>query len=640
MGGNPENLLDLKYVNRDGDSMRGPLLLNGEAQVHAEATSKSYVDRLVTNLTGLALLRDGSLPMLGPLVLPGAPANPNEAANMNYVDILRAYVIAQDNLRLVLAGGTMTGDIVLQGAPTLPLHPATMGYVDAADALLLPLAGGILTGPLVLAADPLVALGAATRQYVDAVPPGQPIYDAIVDAAGGAGSDYTDIVTACATEAVRASIYVISGTYNETANIVMKDGQQLIGENKDDTIIDFGDANRKLTTAGGGANRRVANLTIQGSRADYTVQLTGTTERVENCNIIGTVNANSGVQISGLYGIVKDCYITGFTKAAAVYGIEFAANYCTAYGNTIATCRRGILTAAYTLVIGNQLTGITNAQIYAAGSHVTITGNTLYGNIEIRIMGPQVDISGNVIRGPINWGSDHDFITITGNHLVACLINCNQTNSHSITIAGNTFDVSGGIEFQGYSSVVNGNVFTGSAHLQWNAMSKWNVASGNNFMASTEPNLTRITDLGLRGNQAYGNQGVPLTSEKKFQDMKNTSGGALVDGDVVVFKTGVANGNEFTTTVNQGDDAVLGVVNEAVGNNAEGCIQTLGKVVTLKVNGVINIGIGDLLGTFTAAGISQQAQAGDMAFAYALDAYAGADSLGVIDALLITPRKG
>ncbi len=45
------------------------------------------------------------------------------------------------------------------------------------------------------------------------------------------------------------------------------------------------------------------------------------------------------------------------------------------------------------------------------------------------------------------------------------------------------------------------------------------------------------------------------------------------------------------------------------------------------------------MGTFTAAGISMKAAAGDMAFAIALEVYAGADSLGVIDALLITPRK-
>ena len=37
-----------------------------------------------------------------------------------------------------------------------------------ADATKLPLAGGTLTGPLLLAADPSAALGAATKQYVDA----------------------------------------------------------------------------------------------------------------------------------------------------------------------------------------------------------------------------------------------------------------------------------------------------------------------------------------------------------------------------------------------------------------------------------------------------------------------------------------
>ena len=43
-------------------------------------------------------------------------------------------------------GGTMTGDIVLKGAPTAVLHPATKQYTDAADALSLPKTGGTVTG--------------------------------------------------------------------------------------------------------------------------------------------------------------------------------------------------------------------------------------------------------------------------------------------------------------------------------------------------------------------------------------------------------------------------------------------------------------------------------------------------------------
>ena len=120
--------------------------------------------------------------------------------------------------------------------------------------------------------------------------------------------------------------------------------------------------------------------------------------------------------------------------------------------------------------------------------------------------------------------------------------------------------------------------------------------------------------------------------------MENTSGGALVEGDVVVIKA-VAAGDEFDTTVNQGDDMVLGMLDAGINNNAFGPVQTEGFTDKLKVNGVANIGIGDLLGTHTVAGIARQAAAGDMAFAIALEVYAGADSNGVIDALLIKPRK-
>ena len=52
--------------------------------------------------------------------------------------------------KLPLAGGTMTGDIVLSGAPTSGLHPATKTYTDTADALKLNLSGGTLTGDLIL----------------------------------------------------------------------------------------------------------------------------------------------------------------------------------------------------------------------------------------------------------------------------------------------------------------------------------------------------------------------------------------------------------------------------------------------------------------------------------------------------------
>ena len=94
---------------------------------------------------------------------------------------------------LPLLGGRMTGAMYLFNDPTDGMMPATKGYVDAqtgsvgggipeapadtntygrhngAWATVLPIAGGTLTGPLILAADPTNVLGAVTKQYADAI---------------------------------------------------------------------------------------------------------------------------------------------------------------------------------------------------------------------------------------------------------------------------------------------------------------------------------------------------------------------------------------------------------------------------------------------------------------------------------------
>ena len=70
------------------------------------------------------------------------------------------------------SGGTMTGTLILNGAPTTDLQAATKKYVDENSGKgTLPLSGGTMTGPLILSADPTTALGASTKQYVDAINP-------------------------------------------------------------------------------------------------------------------------------------------------------------------------------------------------------------------------------------------------------------------------------------------------------------------------------------------------------------------------------------------------------------------------------------------------------------------------------------
>jgi hypothetical protein len=70
------------------------------------------------------------------------------------------------------------------GIPEAPTDGTLYGRggVTPAWTGVLPLAGGTLTGPLLLAANPTVALGAATKQYVDAAVGGGPVSPWIEDA--------------------------------------------------------------------------------------------------------------------------------------------------------------------------------------------------------------------------------------------------------------------------------------------------------------------------------------------------------------------------------------------------------------------------------------------------------------------------
>ena len=66
------------------------------------------------------------------------------------------------------SGGTMTGNLILNAAPTSDLQAATKKYVDdnsGKGALML--SGGTMTGPLTLNGAPTTDLMAATKKYVD-----------------------------------------------------------------------------------------------------------------------------------------------------------------------------------------------------------------------------------------------------------------------------------------------------------------------------------------------------------------------------------------------------------------------------------------------------------------------------------------
>lgn len=186
-------------------------------------------------------------------------------------------------------------------------------------------------------------------------------------------------------------------------------------------------------------------------------------------------------------------------------------------------------------------------------------------------------------------------------------------------------------------------IYTGKTAIKFTDRACYCNVDGFQVKWATPGNGTIVSDLSRTNSwrQISGSRDRPgpvLGTNKRIIIAKNVSGGQLPYGRVVVESPSAA-GDEFTTTTVQGDDNVLGMLLETVDNDAYGPVLVEGKTTRLKVNGTANIAIGDLIGTYTEAGVSMKAEAGDMAYARALEAYTTDDSNGVIDARIIMPRK-
>jgi hypothetical protein len=132
------------------------------------AAAGTFGNLTVTGAFGLASLGIGA-DLLGPFDarLPGfvfvlQDAAGNVAAGLDANGVWQANSL--NTSALPIAGGTLTGSLILHADPLIPLEAATKNYVDVSA---LPIAGGSLTGPLHLAADPTTTNGATTKGYVD-----------------------------------------------------------------------------------------------------------------------------------------------------------------------------------------------------------------------------------------------------------------------------------------------------------------------------------------------------------------------------------------------------------------------------------------------------------------------------------------
>lgn len=160
--GNPVDLIAVRYFSSLANYVIGDFVWQGGVLYRAIAASSPGAfnagnwSAVLTAALGSTLylaLAGGTL--TGPLVLSADPVSALQPVTLQY---LQGGYLAK-------AGGTMTGALVLAADPAAALQPVTLQYLQNGY---LARSGGTMTGPLTLAADPVSALQPTTKQYVDA----------------------------------------------------------------------------------------------------------------------------------------------------------------------------------------------------------------------------------------------------------------------------------------------------------------------------------------------------------------------------------------------------------------------------------------------------------------------------------------
>lgn len=408
------------------------------------------------------------------------------------------------------------------------------------------------------------------------------------------------------------TLILLAGTHKPTYDIVGGSKINIVGEGINQTIIDFGlqEYNINYTL--------VNNFVLR----DFTVKNCGNNIdgiEIQGCNefTVQTVSAESNDGNGFVFSSSYNYRVNGCTaRLNGFSGFEFVSQLLSGSGND-----------NYNFIVNGCFSEDNTShgfRLRTASSWVTYNFS-FFSCIALGNSGDGFSLE--------------DAVNIVAGSLVGCV--CQSNSGWDIDVSASRVSIVGcsssnGTSFLRTSSTsqkltVIGCTSSGDYYLEGG------VAVSGVSLGDDIP-FAQLSDLTDKGIEVTGSHDGSTTTERKHCMMLNTSGGTLTGGSVVIFKA-AADGDEVTTTTTVGDDYVFGMVLDDIASNAYGLVLVQGYTKKLKVNGTTDIAIGDFLCTYSVAGIASKATAGDMAFAIALEAYTTNDSSGVIDALLITPRK-
>lgn len=148
-------------LNLTGGTMTGALTLSADPTSNLHSATKQYVDSGLSTHTAdeTVHLTAGQNTWIDAITA--------TSTEVNYLVGVSSAIQAQINSKLPLAGGTLTGDLVLPGSPVSTLGAVPKQDLTAGLALKVDKAGDTLTGYLVLHAVPTADFHPATKKYTD-----------------------------------------------------------------------------------------------------------------------------------------------------------------------------------------------------------------------------------------------------------------------------------------------------------------------------------------------------------------------------------------------------------------------------------------------------------------------------------------